>query len=75
MDAQNQNANALTLRSLTEKEKLNGTNFLDWHRNLRIILEYERKLTLIKEPLPNPSTENAPVEAVNAYQELINCVF
>ncbi|GJR66161.1 hypothetical protein Tco_0012226 [Tanacetum coccineum] len=45
MAAQIQNVNALTPRSLTEKKKLNGTNFLDWHRNLRIILEFRGDLS------------------------------
>jgi hypothetical protein len=27
------------LRSLLEKEKLNGANFIDWYRNLRIVLK------------------------------------
>ena len=31
------------LRGLLEKEKLNGVNFLDWDRNLRLILKHERK--------------------------------
>ena len=38
-----------TLRSLLEKEKLNGTNFLDWFRNLRMVLKQERKEFAIKE--------------------------
>ena len=36
-----------TLRSVLEKEKLNGTNFLDWSRNLRIILKQERKMYVL----------------------------
>ncbi|KAL4296190.1 hypothetical protein GQ457_12G014310 [Hibiscus cannabinus] len=35
--------NTISLRSLLEKEKLNGINFLDWFRNLRIVLKQERK--------------------------------
>jgi hypothetical protein len=31
------------LRSVLEKEKLNGTNFIDWYRNLRIVLRQEKK--------------------------------
>ena len=33
------NTSTLTLRSVLEKDKLNGKNFLDWHRNLRIVLK------------------------------------
>lgn len=59
MVAPNQNMNALTLCSLIEKEKLNGSNFLDWRRNLRIILKYEEKLGTIETPLPDPPAANA----------------
>ena len=31
-------APTFNLRSILEKEKLNGTNFIDWFRNLRIVL-------------------------------------
>jgi hypothetical protein len=36
------NTSAFNLRSLLEKEKLNGANFMDWYRNLRIILRQEK---------------------------------
>ena len=52
--------NTLSLRSLLEKEKLNGTNFLDWFRNLRIVLKQERKEYVIEEPVPIEPTANAP---------------
>ena len=38
------------LRSILEKEKLNGSNFLDWHRNLRIVLKHDNKLYALEEP-------------------------
>jgi hypothetical protein len=31
------------LRSVLEKEKLNGTNFIDLYRNLKIVLRKEKK--------------------------------
>uniref|UniRef100_A0A0A9HJH4 Uncharacterized protein n=1 Tax=Arundo donax TaxID=35708 RepID=A0A0A9HJH4_ARUDO len=31
--------NTFNLRSIREKEKLNATNFIDWYRNLRIVLK------------------------------------
>ena len=52
--------NTLSLRSLLEKEKLNGTNFLDWFRNLRIVLKQERKQYVIEEPVPIEPASNAP---------------
>ncbi|KAK9033336.1 hypothetical protein V6N11_018369 [Hibiscus sabdariffa] len=45
--------NTISLRSLLEKEKLNGINFLDWFRNLRIVLKQERKEYVIEEAVPN----------------------
>jgi hypothetical protein len=32
-----------TLHSIFEKDKLNGTNYADWIRNLRIVLRAEKK--------------------------------
>ncbi|KAK8593591.1 hypothetical protein V6N12_045668 [Hibiscus sabdariffa] len=52
--------NPISLRSLLEKEKLNGINFLDWFRNLRIVLKHERKEYVIEEPVPDEPAANAP---------------
>ena len=70
--ANSSNVNQNTLRSLLEKEKLNGTNFLDWHRNLRIVLKFEGKLRAIEEPLPDSPVENATVAQQNAYRKLFD---
>ncbi|KAK8694472.1 hypothetical protein V6N13_072023 [Hibiscus sabdariffa] len=45
---------------LTVMEKLNGINFLDWFRNLRIVLKQERKEYVIEEPVSNDPGANAP---------------
>ncbi|KAK8694405.1 hypothetical protein V6N13_071958 [Hibiscus sabdariffa] len=52
--------NTISLRSLLEKEKLNGINFLDWFCNLRIVLKQERKEYVIEEAVPNDPGPNAP---------------
>ncbi|KAK9037115.1 hypothetical protein V6N11_022037 [Hibiscus sabdariffa] len=52
--------NTISLRSLLEKEKLNGINFLDWFHNLRIVLKQERKEYVIEEAVPNDPGANAP---------------
>ncbi|KAK8634247.1 hypothetical protein V6N13_015075 [Hibiscus sabdariffa] len=52
--------NSISLRSLLEKEKLNGINFLDWFRNLRIVLKQEKKEYVIEEPVPDEPAANAP---------------
>ncbi|KAK8669729.1 hypothetical protein V6N13_107153 [Hibiscus sabdariffa] len=51
--------NTISLRSLLEMEKLNGINFLDWFRNLRIVLKQERKEYVIEEAVPNDPGPNA----------------
>ncbi|KAK8979704.1 hypothetical protein V6N11_027739 [Hibiscus sabdariffa] len=51
--------NTISLRSLLEKEKLNDINFLDWFRNLRIVLKQERKEYVIEEAVPNDPGPNA----------------
>ena len=53
-------ASNLSLRSILEKDKLNGTNFLDWYRNLRIVLKQERKEHVLDQPVPNEPAASAP---------------
>ncbi|XP_071704731.1 uncharacterized protein [Rutidosis leptorrhynchoides] len=49
----------LSLRSVLEKEKLNDTNFLDWYRNLRIVLKVEKKSYILDGPVPEEPPTNA----------------
>ncbi|KAH1091607.1 hypothetical protein J1N35_018864 [Gossypium stocksii] len=53
------NTNTLSLQSVLEKDKLNGLNFLDWFRNLRIVLKQEQKLYVIEQSFPNEPPANA----------------
>ena len=50
------------LRSILEKEKLNHTNFIDWYRNLRIVLKPKKKIYVLD--MPNleepPNTPRGP---------------
>ncbi|KAJ8769131.1 hypothetical protein K2173_000906 [Erythroxylum novogranatense] len=62
----------LSMRSILEKEKLNGTNFLNWYRNLRIVLKQERKLYVLEEPIPEEPPANAPKAQKDAYTKHIN---
>jgi len=45
-----------TLRSLLEKEKLksDGSNFIDWYRNVRIVLRQEQKDKVLTTAPPKP---------------------
>ena len=65
----NNNNSTMSLRSVLEKDKLTGTNFLNWFRNLRIVLKQERKLYVLDEPLPKEPTDNAPRAEKNAYEK------
>ena len=65
----NNNSSTMSLRSVLEKDKLTWTNFLDWFRNLRIVLKQERKLYVLDEPLPEEPADNAPRAKKNAYEK------
>ena len=43
----------------TQKDKLNGSNYIDWSRNLRIVLKREKKLYVLDAPIPNEPARNA----------------
>src|ERR1041384_2005747 len=58
------------LRSILEKDKLNGTNFTPIYRNLRIVLKHDKKENVLEEPLPEEPADNATTAAKNAYQKL-----
>jgi len=47
------------LHSVLKKEKLNGNNYTDWIRNLRIVLRAEKKEDVLYTPLPKEPAENA----------------
>ncbi|GKB69176.1 retrotransposon protein, putative, ty1-copia subclass [Tanacetum coccineum] len=58
---------AKILWSILEKEKLNGSDFLDWYRNLRIVLRNKQKLHHLEEALPEAPPATATVAVRNAY--------
>ncbi|GJX59201.1 hypothetical protein Tco_0290591 [Tanacetum coccineum] len=47
-----QTTNNNSIKSILEKEKLNGSKFLDWYRNLMIVPRNEQKLHHLEEALP-----------------------
>ncbi|KAJ9558658.1 hypothetical protein OSB04_013272 [Centaurea solstitialis] len=61
--------NNLSLSSILEKDKLTGSNFLDWERNLMIVLRHERKWYVLEEPLGEAPPANAPTAARNAHKK------
>nr|GEV03544.1 hypothetical protein [Tanacetum cinerariifolium] len=51
-------------RGFFEKQKLIGPNFIDWYRQLRIVLSIKDKLNYLEQPIP-------PAPVVPAEQELL----
>jgi hypothetical protein len=47
------NTSAFNLQFLLEKEKINGSNFMDWYHNLKIVLRQEKTEYALIEPYPN----------------------
>ena len=66
------NNSAFNLRSVLEKEKLNGTNFIDWYRNLRIVLRQEKKEYVLEQPYPDDLPDNATAADRRAYEKHCN---
>ena len=62
------------MRSVLEKDKLNGKNFLDWYRNLRIVLKQEKKQYVLDEALPaaEPASDGVTAEKIAAYRKHVN---
>ena len=65
-------ASNLSLRSILEKDKLNGTNFLDWYWNLRIVPKQERNEHVLDQPIPDEPAANAPRAQKDAYSKHVN---
>ncbi|GKB37633.1 hypothetical protein Tco_0882575 [Tanacetum coccineum] len=65
--AANQTTNNNSIRSILDKEKLNVSNFLEWYRNLRIVLMNEQKLHHLEEALPEAPPVTTIASVRNAY--------
>nr|GEU85668.1 hypothetical protein [Tanacetum cinerariifolium] len=63
--AATQTTNNNSIKSIPKKEKLNGSNFLNWYRNLRIVLRNEQKLHHLEDALPETPPATAAIR--NAY--------
>ena len=66
------NNSSFNLRSVLEKEKLNGANFIDWYRNLRIVLRNEKKEYVLEQPYPDELPKGANAVACRAYEKHCN---
>jgi hypothetical protein len=63
------NTSTFNLQSLFEKEKLNGANFMDWYRNLRIVLRQEKTEYVLTEPNPNDLHAGSTVADHRAHEK------
>ncbi|XP_017976478.1 PREDICTED: uncharacterized protein LOC108661989 [Theobroma cacao] len=61
-------ASNLSLRSILEANKLTSPNFLDWFRNLKIVLKQENKSYVLDTPIPPVLVDDASGKDKEAYQ-------
>ncbi|GKB99392.1 hypothetical protein Tco_0985529, partial [Tanacetum coccineum] len=68
-----QNTNNSTIRPILLAEKLTGSNFTNWYRNLRIVLKFEKNLKFVEQPIgPAPDPETVDPDTIDKYYESIN---
>ena len=48
-----------SLKFILENAKLDNTNFIDWYRNLRIVLRAEKKEYILDQPIPDEPASGA----------------
>jgi gag-polypeptide of LTR copia-type len=65
---------SFSLCFLLDKEKLkcDEMNFMDWHRNLRIILKHEKKEYILTENPPNKPSDEAEKSVREKYNKFID---
>ncbi|XP_074579600.1 uncharacterized protein LOC141836090 [Curcuma longa] len=66
---------SLNLRTILDTNKLTGSNFLDWYRNLRIVLKSEKLAYVLDDLLPGPlvddATDDQKLEDTSAVQHVL----
>ena len=60
---------SFNLRSVLEKDKLTGTNFIDWYRTLRIVLKQEKKEYVLDAPIPEQPADGASRASRDKYDK------
>ena len=65
-------ANTLSFHSLLDSNKLTGPNFNSWYRKLKIVLEHERILYVLKDPTSEESILNARGTVRDTYKKWLN---
>nr|GEW92234.1 hypothetical protein [Tanacetum cinerariifolium] len=63
----------MTIRSILLAKKLTGSNFINWYRNLRIVLRYEKKIKFVEQPtVPAPGLETTDPDTIDKDYETVN---
>jgi hypothetical protein len=57
------------LASVLDQNMLNGTNFVDWYRNLKIVLKHQKKEYVLDAPLPDPPVDTATRAERDQYEK------
>ena len=52
MSSNNSNNTKFSLKSILENAKLDNSNFMDWYRNLKIVLRADKKDYILNGPIP-----------------------
>ena len=72
--------NSLSLYSILDANKLTRPNFIDWFRNIKIVLKNKKKAYVLDDPIPEEHNEEAFNEEREAYRvhmedlDLATCV-
>ena len=61
-------ASSLSLRSILDNNKLIGHNYVDWLRNLKIVLSLEKLFYILDTPSLNPLGDDATKEDMATYK-------
>ncbi|MFS7936479.1 hypothetical protein Hanom_Chr05g00416051 [Helianthus anomalus] len=58
MSTNNSDNTKFSLKSILENAKLDNSNFMDWYRNLKIVLRAEKKAYVLEGPIPEAPAAN-----------------
>ncbi|XP_017976437.1 PREDICTED: uncharacterized protein LOC108661952 [Theobroma cacao] len=65
-------AKSLSLRNILDANKLTGLNFIDWFRNIKIVLKQEKKAYVLNGLALEETSDDATNEEKKAYRVYIN---
>ena len=60
------------MSTLLDKYMLTRSNFIDWLRNVRIVLRTESLLHVLDDPIPNAPSINAPQEQHDTFNKYMS---